>query len=81
MAWAHPASRRASPRPPRAPAFGGTTFADTHEHYNSYAGGAFTKAMFTDARDELREHGHTAPFVFFIGPADRASVVGLSGLV
>jgi hypothetical protein len=63
------------------PAFGGTTFADTHEHYNAYAGGAFTKAMFTDARDELREHGHTAPFVFFIGPADRATVVGLSGFV
>lgn len=63
------------------PAFGGTSFDSDHEHYVAIAGGAFTKAVFTDARDELAEHGHKPPFNFIIGPSDRATVVGLSGFV
>lgn len=61
------------------PAFGGTSFANTHEHYVAIAGGAFTAAVFQDAYDELREHGHEAPFDFLIGPSDRVAVEALSG--
>lgn len=63
------------------PAFAGTTFTNTHEHYVAIAGGAFTAAVFTDAKDELKEHGHTAPFDFLIGPSDRATVTALTGFV
>jgi hypothetical protein len=60
------------------PTYGGTAFADTHEHYVGIAGGAFTDDVFFDARNELREHGHTAPFAFLIGTADRLAVEALS---
>jgi hypothetical protein len=60
------------------PAFGGTTFANTHEHYVAIAGGVFTNAVFTDAKDELREHGHEPTYEFLIGPADESTVRGLS---
>jgi hypothetical protein len=56
------------------PSMGGTVFANTHEHYYALAGGAFTNAVFTDAKDELREHGHEPPYEFLIGPADEAAV-------
>jgi len=36
------------------PAFGGTSFASTHEHYVGIGGGVFTNAVFSDAYDELR---------------------------
>jgi hypothetical protein len=60
------------------PAFGGTTFASTHEHYVGITGGVFTNAVFEDAYDELREHGHEPPFDFLIGPSDRLAVEALS---
>ncbi len=60
------------------PAFGGTTFASTHEHYVGIAGGVFTNAVFSDAKEELREHGHEAPFDFLIGPSDYAAVIALT---
>lgn len=63
------------------PAYGGTVFTSTHEHYVAIAGGAFTAAVFTDAKDELKEHGHVAPFDFLIGPSDRATVAALTGFV
>lgn len=63
------------------PSFGGTVFTSTHEHYVGIGGGAFTADVFTDARDELKEHGHTPPFDFLIGPSDRATVEGLTGFV
>lgn len=63
------------------PAFGGTVFTSTHEHYVGIGGGAFTAAVFTDARDELKEHGHAAPFDFLIGPSDVTAVKALSGFV
>lgn len=63
------------------PAYGGTAFASTHEHYVPLAGGAFTVAVFTDAKSELREHGHEPPYDFIIGPSDEATVRGLSGFV
>lgn len=63
------------------PAVGGTSFDSNHEHYVGIAGGAFTAAVFTDAKDELREHGHEGPYDFLIGPADETTVRGLSGFV
>ena len=45
------------------------------------AGGAFTAAVFQDARDELREHGHEGPYEFVIGTADQSTVEGLTGFV
>ena len=62
------------------PSFGGTTFDSTHEHYVAIAGGAFTAAVFSDAKDELREHGHEPPYEFIIGPSDETTVTtGLTG--
>ena len=63
------------------PAFGGTTFTSSHEHYVGISGGVYTAAVFSDAYDELREHGHEPPFDFLIGPDDRATVEGLTGFV
>ncbi|GIK36560.1 MAG: hypothetical protein BroJett011_03930 [Chloroflexota bacterium] len=60
------------------PAFEGTSFDSNHEHYVAIAGGAFTNAVFEDAYDELREHGHQPPFDFWIGPSDRQAVEALS---
>ena len=61
--------------------YGGTPFASTHEHYVPIAGGAFTVPVFSDARDELREHGHEPNYEFIIGPSDQAAVEGLTGFV
>ena len=60
------------------PANAGTAFANTHEHYIGISGGVFTNAVFTDAYDELREHGLEPPFDFLIGPSDRAAVEALT---
>lgn len=57
---------------------GGTTFDNTHEHYVGIAGGAFTNAVFSDAKDELREHGHEPPFEFWAGPSDETTIRGLT---
>jgi hypothetical protein len=63
------------------PSYGGTTFTSAHEHYVAIAGGAFTAAVFTDAKAELQEHGHEPPFEFIIGPSDETTVSGLTGFV
>lgn len=63
------------------PAFGGTSFDSNHEHYYALAGGAYTAAVFTDAFNELREHGHEPPFQFIISPSDRSTVLALSDFV
>lgn len=63
------------------PAFGGTTFTSDHEHYVGIAGGAFTTAVFSDSKDELREHGHDGPYDFIIGPSDETAVRALTGFV
>jgi hypothetical protein len=60
------------------PTVGGVAFANTHEHYVGIGGGAFTAAVFQDAKDELREHGHEPPYEFMIGPSDEATVRGLT---
>lgn len=60
------------------PDFGGTSFANTHEHYVGIAGGVFTNAVFTDVKDELREHGHEPPYEFLAGPSDEAAIKALS---
>ncbi len=62
----------------RPPDYQGTTFATTHEHYIGINGGVFTNDVFTDARDELREHGHVGPYTALIGTSDRAAVIALS---
>lgn len=63
------------------PAFGGTSFLSTHEHYVGIAGGVFTAAVFTDAKAELMEHGHNPPFEFLIGPSDEGTVKALSDFI
>lgn len=60
------------------PAYGGVTFTNTHEHYVGIAGGAFTNAVFSDAKSEIREHGHEPPYSFIIGPSDEVTVKGLT---
>ena len=63
------------------PAYAGTTFDSDHEHYVGIAGGAFTTNVFSDAKDELREHGHEGDMEFLIGPSDEQTVRGLTGFV
>lgn len=61
------------------PSYGGTNFTSDHEHYVGIAGGAFTAAVFTDAKAELLEHGHQPPYNFIIGTSDESTVKGLTG--
>ena len=63
------------------PAHNGNTFTSDHEHYIGIAGGAFTDAVFTDSKDELREHGHEPPYEFIIGTSDESTVRGLTNFV
>lgn len=63
------------------PTHGGNTFTSAHEHYVGIAGGAFTNAVFTDARAELLEHGHLPPYDFIAGTADQTTIEGLSNFV
>ena len=63
------------------PSWGGVSFTSAHEHYVPLAGGAFTNAVFTDAKDELREHGHEPPYNAIIGPSDEAGVKALTDFV
>lgn len=63
------------------PAYGGTSFDSDHEHYVGIGGGVFTAAVFTDAKNELREHGHEPPYEFIIGTSDESTVRGLTGFV
>ncbi len=59
------------------PSYGGTAFDSNHEHYVGITGGAFTAAVFADAKQELLEHGHEPPYEFLIGSSDEATVKGL----
>lgn len=63
------------------PTYAGIAFDSTHEHYVGITGGAFTAAVFTDAKNELREHGHEPPYDFVIGPSDETAVRALTGFV
>lgn len=63
------------------PAVGGTSFDSNHEHYVGISGGAFTAAVFTDIKAELREHGHEPPYDVLIGTVDESTVAGLTGFV
>lgn len=63
------------------PAWGGNTFTTAHEHYVPLAGGAFTAAVFQDARAELREHGHQPPYEFWLNPTDETEVKALTGFI
>lgn len=63
------------------PSFGGQDFNSNHEHYVAIAGGAFTKAVFTDAAEELKEHGHEAPFDFWASPDDKEAIKAISGFI
>jgi uncharacterized protein YidB (DUF937 family) len=59
----------------------GTDFDSNHEHYVGITGGVPTLAMFQDAYNELREHGHEAPFDAWISTTERAAVEALTGFV
>lgn len=66
------------------PTFGGNTFTSAHEHYVGIGGGAPTLAMFQDAKEELREHGHepgTQGFDFWIGKNSEVAVRALTDFV
>lgn len=64
------------------PTVGGTSFLNTHEHYvATSASGSFTLAIFQDARSELREHGHQAPYEMWIGSGSEAAIKLLAGFV
>jgi hypothetical protein len=63
------------------PNFGGTSFASTHEHYVGITGGAHTAALFQDAKEELREHGHEPPFEYIAGPTEEVAIRALAGFV
>jgi len=63
------------------PSMGGTSFANTHEHYVGISGGAWTLAAFQDMKSELREHGHEPPYDFITGPSDEAAIRLLTGFV
>lgn len=63
------------------PTYGGVTFTSAHEHYVTIAGGAFTTAVFTDVRAELREHGHLPPYDMIVGISDEAAIRALTGFI
>ena len=63
------------------PSYGGTSFATTHEHYNAHADGAWTNAIVSDLKSELREHGHEPPYMLLISPSDETVVRALSDFV
>lgn len=60
------------------PANSGLEFDSNHEHYVGIAGGSYTNAVFEDAYDELREHGHEPPFDFLVSNSDRTVIEALS---
>jgi len=63
------------------PTYGGTSFDSNHEHYDGHADGAYTNAIISDAKDEIREHGHEPPYVALISPSDESVVRALSDFV
>lgn len=63
------------------PSYGGVAFASTHEHYVAIAGGAWTNDVFKDARAELFEHGHAAPYIFLVSSTDAAEISDLTDFV
>lgn len=63
------------------PAFAGSVFTSTHEHYVGISGGVYTNAVFSDAKSELREHGHEPPYEFIASPSDETTIKGLTDFV
>lgn len=63
------------------PTYGGNAFASTHEHYVAIAGGAYTNAVFSDVKAELREHGHEPAYNFIASPSDEATIAALTDFV
>lgn len=61
------------------PSFGGNTFDNTHEHYVGIAGGVHTLAVFTDMRNELREHGHEPGYNYITGSTEQDAIEALTG--
>lgn len=60
--------------------YGGVSFANTHEHYVAVAGG-YTNAVFIDVKNELREHGHAAPYTFLASGADEDAIKALTDFI
>lgn len=63
------------------PAYGGTSFTNTHEHYVGITGGAPTLVSMQDAKEEIREHGHEPPYEYIIGPDHETAMRALTGFV
>lgn len=63
------------------PAWGGASFSNTHEHYVAIAGGAWTEAVFQDAKAELREHGHRPPYYMWVSGSDETVIRALTNFV
>jgi hypothetical protein len=61
--------------------WGGNSFTSDHEHYVGITGGAYTNAVFSDVKAELREHGHEPPYDFIAGTADETTIAGLTDFV
>lgn len=65
------------------PAFDGTTFATTHDHFNGY--NLSTPLSMSDVLEgqalELAEHGHMAPFTALVSRADIALFAALTNFV
>ena len=59
--------------------YAGNAFGSDHEHYVGISGGAFTAAVFTDAKAELREHGHEPGYNFIVGTAHETEIRALTG--
>lgn len=60
------------------PQYAGNSFTSDHEHYVGIAGGNYTNAVFSDAKAELREHGHEPTYEFWISSVDESTIKGLS---
>lgn len=63
------------------PSYGGNAFTSGHEHYVGIAGGAYTNAVFSDVKAELREHGHEPPYDFLASSSDETAISGLTDFV
>lgn len=60
------------------PSVDGNSFSSGHEHYVADAGG-WDADIFTAARNNLREHGHPAPYEMWISEDDQATVEAITG--
>lgn len=65
------------------PAYGGKTFASSHDHYIAYnTGGSATYAtMLNGLTQTVQEHGHNGPYIGMVSEADVATIRALTDYV